>query len=122
MTSNTRRSFLRGLLCAPAIVSAASLMPINPRLLFPSAPKLWADGVHDDTAALQWRIDDCKRRGEQFMLINGFYRVDGTVTVPAGIRSHVSGCEFVRLSTSEAPVFYFASGAEVSSATFHFVA
>lgn len=78
MASNTRRSFLRGLLCAPAIVSATSLMPINPRLALPLPPKLWADGVHDDTAALRWLVDDCKRRGEQFALNGGFYRIDGT--------------------------------------------
>ena len=48
-----RRSFLGALIAAaaaPAIVRADSLMP----LYVPRPPKLWGDGIHDDTAALQW--------------------------------------------------------------------
>lgn len=107
MTSNTRRSFLRSLLCAPAIVPAASLMPINSRLLFASPPKLWGDGVHDDTAALQWRVDDCKRRGEHFMLIDGTYRLDGTLTVPVNMRPYFSGCSFVQSINDDAQILRF---------------
>lgn len=52
----SRRSFLRGALAAPAVVAAASLMPVRAieRLLI---PRLWGDGVHDDTAALQAVLD-----------------------------------------------------------------
>lgn len=48
LRQTTRRSFL-GILAAPAVVSAASLMP----LYVPRTHILWADGVHDDTEALR---------------------------------------------------------------------
>jgi hypothetical protein len=54
-----RRRFLLGaavtVLATPSIVRAASLMPIS---VVPwRMPKLWGDGIHDDTAALQAIID-----------------------------------------------------------------
>lgn len=50
-----RRSFLRGLFAAaPAIVAAPSLMKISSAIF---TPKLWGDGIHDDTVALQQLID-----------------------------------------------------------------
>jgi hypothetical protein len=42
-----RRSFLAGLLAAPAIVRASSLMP-----LYVPSLVLYGDGIHDDTLAL----------------------------------------------------------------------
>ena len=45
----SRRIFLGGLLAAPAIVRASSLMPI----WTPKPFILWADGVHDDHPGLQ---------------------------------------------------------------------
>lgn len=77
----TRRSFLRGLFAAPAIVAASSLMPINPRLLAPMAPKLWGDGIHDDTKALQWLLDNA--RYGIVDLNNKVYRTTGTIYLPA---------------------------------------
>lgn len=54
----SRRRFLFGagaaaLLAAPALVHASSLM----KLSVPRVPKLWGDGIHDDSAALQYLID-----------------------------------------------------------------
>lgn len=51
-----RRSFV-GMLAA---IGASIALPV--RLVLPArqvkiAPRLWGDGVHDDTAALQWYID-----------------------------------------------------------------
>lgn len=54
--NSTRRSFLRGLFAAPAIVAASSLMPINSRLLLDIPPRLWGDGIHDDAPVLQWML------------------------------------------------------------------
>ena len=51
----SRRRFF-GLLAAPAIVRVTSLMAVVP-LLLDVPPRLWGDGVHDDTAALQWCLD-----------------------------------------------------------------
>ena len=44
-------------------------------------PHLWGDGLHDDTAALQWRIDRAHHEGKVFYLSNGLYRVDRTVNL-----------------------------------------
>lgn len=83
-----RRGFLRGLFAAPAIVAASSLMPINSRLLFDGPPMLWGDGIHDDTAALQWMIDNAAR-DSHINLGSKIYRLTGTVT--AGKPIHLSG-------------------------------
>lgn len=59
-----RRTLLRGLFAAPAIVAASSLMPIKVMAaLAPLPPHLYGDGIHDDTAALQWIIDNHKGPG-----------------------------------------------------------
>lgn len=44
-------------------------------------PILWGDGVHDDSAALQWRIDHAAQRGHRFVLTNGIYRIDRTLVL-----------------------------------------
>lgn len=52
----SRRGFLFGaaaVALAPAIVRASNLMPIS--VLKP--PRLWGDGIHDDTEALEWFIE-----------------------------------------------------------------
>lgn len=54
--SVNRRGFLAGVIAlaaAPAIVRADSLM----KVVVPRLPKLWGDGVHDDTAYLQALLD-----------------------------------------------------------------
>lgn len=70
-----RRSFLRGLIAAPAIVAASSLMPVSARLLADWPPKLWGDGIHDDTAALQWLMDNFKGP----VKLQGSYKVSGLI-------------------------------------------
>ena len=55
-----RRSLLRGLFASPAIIAVDSLMPVK---LMMAGPKLWGDGVHDDTHALQALIDSVHHGG-----------------------------------------------------------
>lgn len=68
-----RRSLLRGLFAAPAIVAASSLMPVNARLL---RPFLVGDGITDDTDALQWMID---RSRNEFVMPKGRFVVRSLV-------------------------------------------
>lgn len=39
-----------------AMAGAASILAM-PILAYPRPPKLWGDGIHDDTEALQWYIN-----------------------------------------------------------------
>jgi polygalacturonase len=93
----SRRRFLFGaaaLLAAPAIAKASNLMPIS--VLKP--PKLWGDGIHDDTAAIQHFIDtEMKRAGE---------RGDGMVQFPAGTFRLTDGLRF----NLQADTFILGSG------------
>lgn len=91
MTRGTsRRSFLHGLFCAPAIVAASSIMPVKAILDVP--PRLWGDGVHDDTAALQWILD---RPGAY--IVNGVYRV----TAPLIVRHDYTTIDGVRFKLGD---------------------
>lgn len=56
-----RRALIRGLLAAPAIVVYGNIMPVR-ALEWLAWPKLWGDGIHDDTIALQHLLDSgtCK--------------------------------------------------------------
>lgn len=68
-----RRSFVAGLaalIAAPAVVKAADLMQL------PRRPVLWGDGLHDDTAALQWVLDNAP---------------DGRVRIPPGTYKTTAG-------------------------------
>lgn len=77
-----RRGFLRGLFAAPAIVAASSLMPVSAKLLLDLPPKLWGDGIHDDTAALQALLDGVRPGGS--VNLNGIYRVTRTLKMKPG--------------------------------------
>lgn len=44
-------------------------------------PRLWGDGWHDDTAALQWRMDKASRDSTRFVLQGGVYRVNQTLVL-----------------------------------------
>lgn len=73
---SSRRGFLFGaaaVALAPAIVRASNLMPIS--VLKP--PRLWGDGIHDDTEALQHLID---KEFDQAAANGG-----GLVAMPAGV-------------------------------------
>lgn len=53
-----RRAFVGALVA----IGASLALPVRwaqalPRKIVGIAPRLWGDGVHDDTAALQWYID-----------------------------------------------------------------
>lgn len=78
-----RRSFL-------AAAVAALVAPVAPvvharlpdgfvRLSEEALPRLWGDGVHDDTAALQARVDQCMRTGQPLWLPLGTYRISGSI-------------------------------------------
>ncbi len=82
-----RRTFLTGIagvIAAPAIVRASSLMPVRT-----IPPTLWGDGIHDDTAALQWLLNS----GKPVKLVGGTYRISNGITgcVPAQIEN----CSFI---------------------------
>lgn len=93
-----RRSFLRGLIAAPAIVAAGSLMPIRSieRFLLPT---LWGDGVHDDSAAIQALID-----GKPYiknglvvgssLLNGGHYLLNKTIILGASYTAMITNCSF----------------------------
>lgn len=76
-----RRSLLRGLFAAPAVVAASSLMPISVRALASTPPHLWGDGIHDDTAALNWLVRQAAAEGRPFVLSNGVYRLSGPIVI-----------------------------------------
>lgn len=80
----SRRGLLGGLLFTPAVVSFGSLMRV--RLV---APVLWGDGVHDDTAAIQWLIDHAK--DHRVTLPEGSFWVQSPVRLPANFSLHSQG-------------------------------
>lgn len=65
----------RGFLAALIAVISATLLPRWQR----RAPKLWGDGIHDDTAALQWRVD----HGPP--VVGGQYLIAGTIHFRPGV-------------------------------------
>lgn len=70
MSGMQRRTFLgalAGLIAAPAVVKAAGIMPVSVERI----PRLWGDGIHDDTEALQWLIDDAARRARPIVMPMG---------------------------------------------------
>ena len=82
--SMNRRSLLRGLFAAPAIVAIGSIMPVKVIEHFASVvPKLWGDGIHDDSAALQYLIDNAV--GGMVRLPSGIFRVSNTLHVGRGL-------------------------------------
>jgi len=98
-----RRGFLLGVMAAPAIVRSASLMP----LYVPPSIILYADGVHDDTRALQAWVDGDKRviwadRREVGSRIFGQRFLIGAGGTPLYIRGNqykvLDGCEFLTQS------------------------
>lgn len=82
MSGMQRRTFLgalAGLIAAPAVVKAAGIMPVSVERI----PRLWGDGIHDDTEALQWLIDDAARRARPIVMPNGIYTVNGGLVIPS---------------------------------------
>lgn len=71
-----RRGFLVGLLAAPSIVSAASIMRVAPYSI------IWGDGIHDDTAAIQRLIDGDDFFGQEYGV--GRFRISRGLNVPYG--------------------------------------
>lgn len=108
-----RRRFLfagAALLAAPAIARADSLMPISSRIL---TPKLWGDGIHDDTYALQWLINKgLEAVGQPIVIPPGDYLISKTLDLcmPSGAIMHSDGAKLlaachmdvaVRVTTTE---------------------
>lgn len=88
-----RRNFLtRSGLALGALVVGAEALEAMERLThvrksFPSAtvaPRIWGDGMHDDTAAIQYAIDEAARRGVPFVLPYGSYRLASAPVVLRG--------------------------------------
>ena len=74
-----RRGFLASILAAgfaPAAVGSAVLMPVRQVL------RLWGDGIHDDTEALQARLS----QGGTFVLPRGTYRITNTLELTRFLR------------------------------------
>ena len=89
----SRRKFLLGagaVVASAAIVKAANLMPLG----MLTVPKLWGDGVHDDTAALQWRADRAKPY-EDVVPAHGTYRVSETITYKGKTGLIIANCTFI---------------------------
>lgn len=117
----TRRSFLRGLFAAPAIVAASSLMPINTRLLLPVAPRLWGDGIHDDTAALQWFVDHPKDMTEILLVPDGVFRIEGPIVLRNSfhLRSANEPSGIHLINHGDGPAIIVADGAVVRIDSVH---
>lgn len=88
-----RRLFLRNAaILAAGVVAAdqlALLDRLEPRRLFPAwgntniPPKLWGDGIHDDTRALQWRIDEAFRTESNVVAFpQGTFKVSSAIVAP----------------------------------------
>ena len=63
-----RRHFLGAVVSGVALVLLPSMGRETP-------PRLWGDGVHDDSYALQWRIDRSTAQNP-FVLRNGTFALD----------------------------------------------
>lgn len=99
----TRRRFLGAILAtcvAPAIVRASSLMPLVVRADVAPGLILYADGIHDDTAALQALLDgkqvlnvlgEPMPRFAEPLLRGGMYRITDTLIFRSGV---IIGCTF----------------------------
>jgi hypothetical protein len=73
----TRRELL-------TLVAGAAVVPFRLR---PSHPVLVGDGISDDTAALQWLVDESIRTDRPFILRNGVYRIRGRIDM-TGLRNY----------------------------------
>lgn len=110
-----RRSFLTrsGLALGALIVGDEVLEAVerltHQRKVFPSAsvvPRIWGDGIHDDTMAIQYAIDHAAKVGGEFVLPSGHYRVAGPTIVLRG-NVHISNSYFDASDRAfPAPVFY----------------
>jgi polygalacturonase len=91
MQGLNRRSF-----CGTALLALAALAA--PALAFakPKPPRLWADGKHDDTEALQWLIDEAHRKGGGVVQVPaGTLLLSKTIRIRAGVE--LRGEPFVKL-------------------------
>ena len=80
MINTSRRRFLFGaaaLALAPALVRAESIMPIS----VPRLPKLYGDGIHDDTYALERHIRSVHERGGAFDGRGQRFRITRSVNI-----------------------------------------
>jgi hypothetical protein len=68
------------LLVAPALLGGLAMADVSSADFGAKA-----DGVTDDTAALQAALDAAATKGPRCLLPPGQYRVDGALTVPAGV-------------------------------------
>ena len=68
-----------GVGCAALAAAADALAP------FSVAPNARADGVTDDTAAIQSSLDEASKAGGQVRLAPGRYLVKGSLRVPPGV-------------------------------------
>lgn len=121
-----RRGFLGAILAAsmaPAIARSGVLMPIyvpKPDLL-----RLWGDGMHDDTLALQAIFDgkpvfgaEPFSEGGSVYLSGGIYRISSTILIGAGAHT-VIGSTFIAAPELEAPMLQFKGpGSMVAGSTF----
>lgn len=79
-----RRTFLGTL---ATVVVAAAL----PRFARPQGPpKLWGDGIHDDTAAIQWHLDHV----EGFRAVGQDFLVSGTIDTTRARHAVIMDCRF----------------------------
>jgi len=81
MNDVSRRGFLRGL---AALAATSSIIPPGLALKEPFAPmKIWGDGMHDDTAALQALIDAQAATGRSvYQFPAGVFRLTAPLRVP----------------------------------------
>lgn len=116
MIQPKRRGFLLGvgaLLAAPAIAKADSLMQISSRVL---TPKLWGDGIHDDTFALQALLDKQVETGT-IVVPSGDYLITKTLEIRDAQRARVV-MNSVRMTVG-APVDMILTVSNAAGSEFH---
>lgn len=69
-------------------------MPISVRALS-LPPKLWGDGIHDDTAALNWLARQAAIDGRPFVLKDAVHRVSGSLVVDGVPRLEMTGVKLL---------------------------
>lgn len=120
----TRRNFLRmlGLATTGAVLTGPDVLEAFARLThvrksFPSAnlaPKLWGDGIHDDTAALQYLIDNASRSAPLY-LRSGTYAIGKTLTLRD--HTHITNTHLRALPTLSGAVIHVPN--PKAAASFH---
>ena len=74
-----RRNFLKSMVSLAVVAALPKVILVDEIFNAPLPLKLWGDGIHDDTAAIQAMIDAAGRNGT-VTLPKGVFKVTGSLT------------------------------------------